>query len=333
MIGSLDEEGGILKRIIVISTGGTISSVKNKKTGLLTAGILSGKDLISMCDINFDIDVEVDSILQIPSNQMTFEYLLILKDHVERIFSRKDIDGIVITHGTDTLEETAYFLDLIISDPRPVVITGSQMGPYELGTDAFTNIKQALLVAMNKKSMNLGTLVVFNGKIFTARNVIKFHTSNVNGFCSFRFGYIGTIDLNNIYYYNIPKRSKTYKIVKDIPKIEIVKFSLGSDGSIIKFLIEEGYKGMVLEGYGRGHINPEASIFISEAVKKGLKVVVTSACSEGEIGEVYDFAGGLSDLIKRGVISGRDYQSKKARIKLAILLASNEKDIAYEFMY
>lgn len=322
-------------KVVILTTGGTIASVEDKKNGLLKSGMLTGNELISMGNDLLSAEVIVESIFQIPSNHMTFKHLLILKEKVERIFKDRNINGIVITHGTDTLEETAYFLDLTISDDRPIIITGSQRGPKETGTDAFTNIYQSIAVANNINVKAIGTMVLFNERIFSARYVKKIHSYNTNAFTSFGYGYLGVVDKNKVFIYQKPVQREFYKIGDIIPIVDIIKFSLDSNGKFIYYAVKNETKGIVLEGAGRGHIPPQAVEAVDFAIAHGVRVVLTTSCEEGEVFPIYDFAGGVKDLQDRGVIIGNDYDSKKARIKLSVLLAAeinNVKNIQEKFL-
>lgn len=316
-----------MSKVVILTTGGTIASVEDKKTGLLKAGVLTGKELISMNNQYLDKEVIVESVFQIPSSHMTFKHLLILKEKIEQVFIDECTNGIVITHGTSTLEETAYFLDLTISDDRPIIVTGSQRGPTELGTDAFTNIHQSVIAASNIHTKGIGTMVLFNERIFSARYVKKIHSYNKNAFCSFGYGYLGIVDSNRVFVYQKPIQKEFYKIGNSIPIVDIIKFSLGSNGKFIYCSVKSGAKGIVLEGAGRGHIPPQAVEAVDFAVAHGVKVVLTTSCEEGEVFPIYDFAGGVKDLQNKGVITGKDYDSKKARIKLSVLLAAGIDDI------
>jgi len=323
----------VSKKIIMLSTGGTIASKRNPETGLLTAGVMTGEELSSMCDLPSHIEVEVISVFQIPSNHMTFEYLVTLKEKIEEIFKNDNVDGIVITHGTDTLEETSYFLDLVISDKRPVIVTGSQRGPEVNGTDAFVNLRQSILLAASEHSINLGTLVLFNERIFSGRYIKKKHASNVDGFDSFGFGYLGTIDQDKVFIYQKPVKKETYQIKHPLPPIEIVKTSLGSDGKFIDCAREQGAKGIVLEAPGRGHAPPAILDSVERATNEGIYVLLTTSAEEGKVKTVYDFPGSAWTLQNLKVILAGDYDSKKARMKLAVLIASEMKAITGEDFY
>ena len=320
-----------MSKVVLLTTGGTIASVKDKKTGLLKAGVLTGDEILSMKNLllDLDVEVEVESIFQIPSNCMTFNHLLILKEKIEKIFKYNSVDGVVITHGTDTLEETAYFLDLTISNERPIIVTGSQRGPTELGTDAFTNIRQSVIAASDIHTNGIGTMVQFNERIFSARYVKKIHSYNTNAFSSFGYGYLGIVDGNRVFVYQKPIQKEFYKIGNLISMVYIKKFLLGSNGKFIYCSIKSVAKGIVLEGEGRGHIPPQAVEAVYSAIAHGVKIVLTTSCEEGEVFPISDFAGGVSDRQDRSVIAGKDYDSKKARIKLSLLLAAGIDDIEY----
>lgn len=309
-------------RIIMLSTGGTIASKRNPETGLLTAGVMSGEELSEMCNLPEYIDLEVISVFQIPSNHMTFNHLTALKERIEEEFKSDKVDGIVVTHGTDTLEETAYFLDLVISDERPVVITGSQRGPEVNGTDAFVNLRQSILLASNKECRGFGTVVLFNERIFSARYIKKKHASNVDGFTSFGFGYLGIVDQDTMYIYQKPVRRETYKLQTNLPNVELVKCPLGSDGKFIDCAANHGAKGIIVEAPGRGHAPPSILQSVKKAAEQGIYVLLTTSAEEGEVKTVYDFPGSAWSLQNQGVLLAGDYDSKKARIKLAVLLAA-----------
>lgn len=312
-----------MKRVVLLTTGGTIASKPNPETGLLSSGALTGEELAEMCQLPDNIHLTVESVFQIPSNQMNGKRLKQLQERVEQLLNEVDVDGVVVTHGTDTLEETAYYLDLSIANEKPIIITGSQRGPFELGTDAMTNIRQSILAAASEKLQNIGTVALFNERLFTGRYVKKTHASNVAGFSAEGYGYIGIIDQDTVTLYQKPVYRENYPIQGDLPVVDIIPFYLGVDGRYVKTAVETGAKGIVIEGSGRGHISPEMAEAIDEAIANDIVVVLTTRSGEGEVRKVYDFVGSVYDLTNRGVITGSDYDSKKARIKLAVLLGVN----------
>ena len=313
-----------MKKVGLISTGGTIASKVDPITGKMMAGEQTGKELLDKCNLKYlgdELEIKVNSLFQIPSNQMDFYRLEKLYNKINEM-KNNDYDAIVITHGTDTLEETAYFLDLVLDNEIPVVITGSQFSPTTNNTDAYHNLSNAILVASSEKSKDAGTVVVFNDRIFSPRYVTKIHASNINGFGAPRNGNIGIVDFGRVeYFYNMNKREHI-KIHQNLPKVGIYKECLGNDPSMIDYYIENNYSGIIVEGYGRGHTNLGSRDKLIEAICKGITVVITTTCMDGKVEPVYGYLGSLDDLTKNGALSGHDYTAKQARIKLMLLLAN-----------
>jgi L-asparaginase len=312
-----------MSKVVLITTGGTIASKPNKESGKLSSGALTGEELASMCHLPEDIEVVVDSAFQKASIHITFPDLVTLKNKIDAYFQDETVAGIVITHGTDTLEETAYFLDLTIKDERPIIVTGSQRSPEELGSDVYINLRHAIYSACSPDLIGAGTVVVFNERIFAARYVKKEHASNIQGFNSFGFGYLGIIDNDIVSIFQKPINREYYKLVTDIPQVEIIKCYIGADGKFIKAARESGVHGIVLEGVGRGQVAPNMMTEIEHAIQAGIAVVITTSAEEGAVYTTYDYKGSAYDINKKGVVLGSDYDSKKARIKLAVSLASN----------
>ncbi|MCD7033342.1 asparaginase [Metabacillus sp. GX 13764] len=320
-----------MEKVVLLTTGGTIASKPNTSSGKLASGAITGEELAAMCNLPDGIEVIVDSIFQKASIHITFDDLTAMKRKIETHFQDASVSGIVVTHGTDTLEETAYFLDLSISDERPVVITGSQRSPNDLGSDSFINIRHAIYSACSKDLRNSGCTVVFNERIFPAKYVKKEHASNIQGFNAFGFGYLGIIDNDEVHVFQKPIRRDYINFENDIPQVDLIKCYIGADGKFIKAARESGAKGIVIEGVGRGQVAPEMMEEIEKAIADSIKIVVTTSSEEGAVYPTYDYKGSAYDLLEKGVILGSDYDSKKARIKLSLLLASENKQIADAF--
>jgi L-asparaginase len=318
-----------MKKVVLLTTGGTIASKPNKDSGKLASGELTGEELAAMCNLPKDIEVIVESVFQKASIHITFEDLVVLKNKIEDYFIDETVSGVVVTHGTDTMEETAYFLDLTIKDSRTVVVTGSQRSPEDLGSDVYTNLRHAIYSACSEDLRGSGTVVVFNERIFAARYVKKEHASNIQGFNAFGFGYLGIIDNDVVHVFQKPIKREYYQIQTSVPQVEIIKCYMGADGKFIKAAREAGVKGIVLEGVGRGQVAPDMMGEIKRAIKNGIKLVITTSAEEGSVYTTYDYVGSAFDLFNRGVILGSDNDSKKARIKLAVVLASGLEEIKF----
>ncbi|MGM8213991.1 asparaginase [Bacillaceae bacterium W0354] len=318
-----------MKKVILLTTGGTIASKPNENSGRLTSGVMSGEELAANCNLPDDIEVKIDSVLQKPSIHISSSDWILIKNKIEYYFKDESIDGIVVTHGTDTLEEIAYFLDLTIDDHRPIVVTGSQRSIADLGSDVYINLRHAIYTACSKDLHDVGTIVVFNERIFAAKYVKKEHASNIQGFNSFGFGYLGIIDNDQVYIYQKPIKRKCFDVEAPLPRVDIVKCHTDADGVTLEALRNAGAKGIVIEGVGRGQVPPAMVPAIKKCINSGIVIVITTASEEGEVYPTYDYEGSAYDLIEHGVILGGDHDSKKARVKLSIMLASGEKQ--YKF--
>ncbi|CRK83947.1 asparaginase [Neobacillus massiliamazoniensis] len=318
-----------MKKVVLLTTGGTIASKPNKTSGKLASGAMTGEELAAMCQLPNDIEVIVESAFQKASIHITFEDLVVLKEKIENYFKDDEVSGVVVTHGTDTMEETAYFLDLTIKDERTVVVTGSQRSIEDLGSDVYTNLRHAIYSACSEDLMGSGTVVVFNERIFAARYVKKEHASNIQGFNAFGFGYLGIIDNDEVHVFQKPIKREHFDIKGSIPQVDIIKCYIGADGKFIKAAREAGVKGIILEGVGRGQVAPQMMEEIEKSISEGIKLVITTSAEEGSVYTTYDYMGSAFDLYQKGVILGSDNDSKKARIKLAVALASGFDNIKF----
>ncbi|ANU10651.1 hypothetical protein A1A1_09286 [Planococcus antarcticus DSM 14505] len=311
------------KKVSLITTGGTIAS-REISNGLLKSGAISGKELAELCQLPEEIEVKVIDVFQLPSMHIGFEQMLTVKEAILQELQDPEVEGIVVTHGTDTLEETAYFLDLTIDDDRTVVITGSQRSPEEVGTDVYSNLRNSIYVAVDHSLRGIGAVVVFNERIYSAKYVKKVHSSNLQGFDSFGHGYLGIIDNDTVRVYQKPVMHEVHTVNGPLPRVDIIKCHSGQDGYLIDMLVSGPCKGIVLEAAGRGQVSPHMVESVDHAIRQGIPVVLTTSAEEGNTYPAYSYPGSAHDLLTRGVILGSDYDSKKARIKLSVLLSANE---------
>lgn len=309
------------RKVSVITTGGTIAS-KPIESGMLNSGAITGEELADLCQLPEEIEIKIIDVFQLPSMHIGFNEMIKIRDVILEEFKDPNVSGVVVTHGTDSLEETAYFLDLTIDDERTVVITGSQRSPFEVGSDVFSNLSNSILVASEPITYGSGTVIVFNERIYSAKYVRKVHSSNLQAFDVFGHGYLGIIDSGIVRVYQKPVNREVYTNFDDVVKVDIVKCYAGATGTVIDAFVKEGAKGVILEGVGRGQVSPYMMPSIEQAVKNGVTVVVTTSAEEGRVYPVYDYLGSAADLMRAGVILGGDYNSKKARIKVAVLLSS-----------
>jgi L-asparaginase len=309
------------KTILIIFTGGTISMAKHKET---TKAIISDNHNELLKNIESElkgIDLLSYQYSLKPSPSITPDDMLSLAKLTHERLSEPHIDGVVITHGTDTLEESAYFLDLYLNETKPVVFTGSMRNFSELGFDGLSNLVSSILVAANKGSKNLGVLVMMNDEINAASEVTKSHTLALDTFKSLEFGPIGIVEQDNVLYYR-DTHHKTKKLSPSsiMSGVEIVKAYTGSSSLILNLLISNNVKGIVIEALGRGNVPPQMVQGIENAISHNIPVVITSRCPKGRVLDSYGYEGGGHHLKNLGVIFTENLNSQKARIQLILAL-------------
>ncbi len=314
-----------LPKVRLYSLGGTISSAKSEagKTGVSPS--LDGQDLIkSIPGIEEVAEVDPCSFSKVASGDLDYNLLFDLASQIQADLD-DGFDGVVVTQGTDTTEETVFVLDLLVDSVKPVVVTGAMRNPTLAGPDGPANVLSSVVVASSLKCQGLGSVVVFNDEIHAARFVRKTHTSNPATFKSPGFGPIGYIVENKVRVGLRPAGSvKLEHCNKDlaVPKVALVKFTLGDDGGILS-LIErsEEYKGLVIEGFGGGHV-PSKVVDTVERLAQIMPVILSSRTGAGEVlSKTYSFPGSESDLLSRGLISSGGMNSLKAKIILTICLS------------
>jgi len=313
------------KKILLITTGGTIASKKGGERGGIQSGVINGHNLAMLIPSWKDCSCQVLDLFQLPSGHLTMLHLKELAQAIKKAFRENGYQGVILTHGTDTLEETAYYLDLVLHECGPVILTGSQLPPEEIASDALRNLEDSFKVALSEESQDKGVLVVFNSKIYAASEVIKVHTSNLDAFAAPGWGPIGCLDEKEVIYKRVAKKGVKLPLGESQrkPKVYMISFALGMDGYLIEKVLESGVDGLVLEGFGRGQIPLEAVDQVENAINKGIPVILTTRCYEGSVKGVYDYRGSVAQLEEIGVILGKDLPKQKARIKLILALTNN----------
>lgn len=307
-----------MKKIFVIHTGGTISMQEDASSGEVKP--LSEHPLQHEQLPLENVSLTVKQLFHLPSPHMTPKEMLELKNEIEAVCLENEFDGIVITHGTDTLEETAYFLDLTLHASIPIVITGAMRSSNEIGSDGLYNLISAIKVASCKEANELGVLVVMNDEIHSAKNVTKTHTSNIATFQSPQYGPIGIVNKRRISFHHKPLKKETYKIQKISKNVVVLKAYAGMDGEFIQALQSLPLDGLVIEALGQGNLPPLAVPSLTSFIQQNIPVVIVSRCFNGIVQDVYAYEGGGKHLKDIGVILSNGLNGQKARIKLMILL-------------
>ncbi|HAA2158368.1 TPA_asm: L-asparaginase [Campylobacter jejuni] len=323
-------------RIAILGTGGTIAGFIDSTiaTTGYTAGAIDIDVLIKAVPQIRDLaDISWEQMANIDSSNMCDEIWLRLAKKIAKLFA-EGIDGVVITHGTDTMEETAYFLNLTIKSDKPVVLVGAMRPSTAISADGPKNLYNAVALVANKEAKNKGVMVAINDKILSARGVVKTHSLNVDAFSSPDFGDLGYIVDGKVFFYNNVTKAHTKNAPFDVskltslPKVDIL-YSYSNDGSGVaaKALFEHGTKGIVVAGSGAGSIHKNQKDVLKELLKKGLKVVVSSRVVAGCVA--------VSDSDEKlGFISAEDLNPQKARVLLILALTktSDPKKIQEYFL-
>lgn len=310
------------KKVAIVFTGGTISMTVDEKVGAAIP-TLSGEQIMSMVtNIDKVANVEVFNFDEIPGPHITPERMMELKHYINDLLAKEDICGVVITHGTDSLEETAYFLDLTIKSSKPVIVTGAMRSSSELGYDGPSNLSSAVCTAISEEAMNQGVLVVLNNEVMLASEATKTDTLSLNTFKALAGGPLGIIDCNDLVLFKNTASRKIVHIDTDEveSKVALFKSGVGIDDTFIKFAADNGYKGIVIEAMGRGNIPPKMFEGVKYAREKGIPVVIVSRCHSGRVFDSYGYLGSGRDLRNIGCVFGGDLPGQKARIKLILAL-------------
>lgn len=309
-----------MKKIILISTGGTIAMrFDQEKQGLVPA--VSGAELIeAVPELSAELPLEVIEFSNIPSPHMTPTRMLALAKEIDRLATDDTVAGFVITHGTDTVEETAYLLDLTLNTTKPVCLTAAMRSGGETSADGPKNILTAVRTASDKAASEMGVLVVMNEEIHAARSVTKTHSANPHAFTSPAWGALGYADEDRIVWRARPFMREHIDTDTLAENVYLVKMATGQDDLLLRCLIEKRVSGIIVEGFGRGNIPPVCREALIDAVQAGIPVILTTRVHAGRVLDIYGYEGGAADLIRHGIILAGDLTAQQARLKLMCAL-------------
>ncbi|MBS4749995.1 asparaginase [Carnobacteriaceae bacterium zg-ZUI78] len=308
-----------MKHLLILHTGGTISMSEDQTTGRV-APTESNPLLKHTETLYYPAQITQEDFFHLPSPHITQVEMFALKERIERAI-QEGINAVVITHGTDTLEETAYFLDLTLPKDIPIVVTGAMRSSNELGSDGLINLQNAILVGLCDESIGKGVLVVMNDEIHTAKYVTKTHTTNLATFQTPTFGPIGLISKNRVLYFQTLTEYETFPI-KELHKqnIHLIKAHAGMDSFFLNMLTKENTDGLVIEALGAGNLPPKTLSGLKHVIEQDIPVVLVSRAFNGVTQDVYDYVGGGKQLKEAGVIFTTGLSGQKARLKLMVLL-------------
>lgn len=309
-----------MKKILVVFTGGTFSMMIDRSTGGAIPRYSGGELLDMIPEAKRLAEIEYYDFGKYPGPHVTPKLMLQLSQKIKQLLSEKHYDGVIVTHGTDTLEETAYFLDLTINTDIPIVMIGSMKNSSEPDWDGPRNLIDAIHICLSDNSKNLGVLVCLNGEINAASEVTKIYSDSVESFKSLDFGSLGFVQNGRVIYKRLPHYLE--KIETDVidDNVDMLTVYAGMNEKFFKFSADSGVSGIVVEALGVGNVPPPAFEGIKYAVQKGIPVVLTSRCPAGETDYIYSYPGAGKHLHDLGVIFADYINGQKARIKLIIVL-------------
>jgi L-asparaginase len=312
-------------RIAVVFTGGTISMRFDPAAGG-PVPMLSGAEILAQVPgLDQIADLITIDFARLPGPHMTPHRMLELSQIMGAQLLDNSVDGAVVTHGTDTLEETAYFLDLVLDSEKPVVFVGAMRNSSELGWDGPANLRSAIRVAADPAARGLGVIVAMNDQLIAAAEAIKTHSESVDTFQGRDFGSLGIVDKDRVIVRRRRIAHDRISATRLEERVEIIKLSSGSNGRLLRFAIEDGARGLVIEGLGRGNIPITALVEVERAIRTGIPVILTSRCPRGRILDSYAYEGAARQLKRMGAILGGMLPSHKARIKLMLLLGAGAR--------
>ena len=332
-IGSAQTEE--LPKVRLVATGGTIS---NRAGGRLTAEELV--DLIP--NLEEFVRAETEQFANTSSSSLTLDQWLQLSKRINELFrSDSDLSGIVVTSGTDTLEETAYFLHLTVIDPRPVVVVGAMRNPSTLGYEGAANLLQAFRVAADRTSRGKGVLVVMNDEINSAREVTKTNAVRLQTFETRGYGVLGVVDRDRVVYYRDTLKRHTadsefdVSAIESLPRVDIIMVYQGAPGDLIEAAVDAGARGIVVASAGAGATSGTQRQGISSALDRGVFVVTSTRTGSGRIRSRSGGGGGRGGDDPNRVyrIAAEDLAPLKARILLMLALATTDDGAEVQRMF
>ena len=317
-----------LPNVVILATGGTIAGAGASSTGsAYTSGQVKIEAMIdAVPNIRSLANLTGEQIANVGSQDMSVKVWLDVANRINTLLAKPDVDGIVITHGTDTQEETAYFLNLVVKSDKPVVLTGSMRPSTALSADGPLNMYNAVAIAASPKAKGYGVMVLMNDDIHSAHDVKKMITTPVHTFESPLEGLLGTCIFGEVEFFHKPFGRHTvdseFSIagVTALPRVDIVYTCADVSADLIDIMVKAGAKGIVVAGVGDGNMNAGTLEAVKRATKMGIPVVRASRVPVGAVlikGEINDE--------EYGTVSSADLNPQKARILLMLALLKKDR--------
>lgn len=313
--------------VVILATGGTIASKRNPAKGGYEPA-LTGEDLINAIPtVQRLAHIEVEQVSNITSSDMNPDIWLKLAGRIRSLLAKPEIAGVVVTHGTNTLEETAYFLDLVVTSNKPVILVGAQRPASDPDSDGPRNLFGAIRVAIDPEAVDKGVMVVMNGQINSARDVTKTHTSQVETFRGLEFGALGIVDESAVRFYRAPVRRQTFDIVpgSKLPRVEILLSYAGEDGTLLRAALQSKVgDAFVIAGTGLGSVSSQMFDAVKQARESNIPVVISTRVPTGRVFPLSATKGSALELQKIGCVLADNLSPQKARVLLMLALTKTK---------
>ncbi len=317
-----------MKKILIVFTGGTFSMMMDKESGGAVPRF-SGGELLKMIPSVKDLaHISCYDFGKYPGPHMTPEIMLNLSKSIKEKLNENIYSGIIVTHGTDTLEETAYLLDLTIKNEIPIVVTGSLKNSSAPDWDGPKNLIDSIAVCLNSNSKNMGMLVCMHGEVNAASEVTKIFSDEVNTFQSLDFGSLGFVQNEKVIYNRLPQHLEHIDTEKINTNVDLLTVYAGMDEKFFKLSADSGTEGLVVEALGIGNVPPKTFEGIKYVIEKKIPVILVSRCPAGETDYIYSYPGAGKHLHDLGVVFTDYLNGQKARIKLMLALGKCEDNIS-----
>lgn len=316
----MGREGTPRRRVVVLATGGTIASAATESGG--TIAQRSAAELLEAA-APAGVDVQAKDLMNVGSYLLTHRDLRTIAEAVAAEVSREDVHGVVVTHGTDTMEETAYLLDLLHGADTPVVLTGAQRSSDQADTDGPRNLREAIAVAASVQARGCGVLISFAGRVYAAARTRKVHTLTPEPFATAGGGPIGRVSAAAVRISTRPVRPDPLPPLDqrfDAVRVDVVSLHPGADAALAEAAVAAGAQGVVLAGTGAGNGNHAVLAWVKEAVRAGTAVGLSTRVPDGPVVPVYG-NGGAVDLVAAGALNLGSVPLFHGRLLLAALLA------------
>lgn len=317
----------------ILFTGGTISMKLDPATGAAVPALGASEILAQVPAVAEVAEIESEDFSRLPGPHVTPDQMWRLARRAAAWLERADVDGLVITHGTDTIEETAFLLDLLLTSEKPVVLVGAMRTVSDPSWDGPANLLAAARVAACPAARDYGVLVVMDEHILPAREVRKVHTESSGSFATPEFGPLGVVDAGTVIFKRraLPRPSwadpgalRGLRVRRLETGVELLQTYTGMGDEILRAMMKTGARGLAVVAFGRGNVPPQIVPALADAVESGVLVTISSRCVAGRVGPHYGYEGGGLQLKQIGAILAGDLSGAKARLLQMVALGLTE---------